>query len=74
MTVRTGVALDVHAEDLAGGDFRGGRVGGEFDPARLAAAAGLDLGLDHDPSAEPFCGSAGLAGRVRRFGVRHGMP
>ena len=72
MTLRTCVALDVHAEDLAGGEFGGGRVGGEFDAACLAAAAGLHLGLDDDAAAEAFCGRAGFAGRVGGFGVGYG--
>ena len=61
------VALDVHAEDLAG---RGlglvGRVG-ELDAAGLAAAAGLDLGLDDDQVPPPK-----LLGRGSGLGAGRG--
>ena len=56
------VALDVHAEDVPG--VRADLVGvvGELDAARLAAAADLHLGLDHDRIA----GLLGLRRRPRR--------
>ena len=44
-----GVALDVHAEDRGGLGLRVVRPVGDLDAAGLAAAAGLDLGLDDDP-------------------------
>jgi len=59
------VALDVHAEDLTGGEFGGGGVRGELHAARLAPAAGPDLCLDDDPAAEPPGDLAGLLGGVR---------
>ena len=42
------VALDVHAEDVAGVGAHLVGVGGQLDAARLAPAAHLHLGLDHD--------------------------
>ena len=59
------VALDVHPED--GRSVRAclGCVGGQFDPARLAAAAHLDLGLHHHRVAEAL---RQLDGFVRRQG------
>jgi len=42
------VALDVHAQDLAGLVVRLVRAVGELDTACLTPAAGLDLGLNHD--------------------------
>ena len=58
-----GEALDVHAEDLA--RLRDGvlRVLGQLHATGLAAAAGLDLGLDHDPAALRLGGCLGLLGR-----------
>ncbi len=55
-----GVALDVHAEDGVG--VRLGLVGGvrQLDPAGLAAAADLDLGLDDDGAADPLRGGSGF--------------
>ena len=41
-----------HAEDLAGEFLRGAGILGELDAAALAAPAGVDLGLNHDPAAE----------------------
>ena len=67
-----GVALDVHPEDL--GRAVGGllRVAGQLDAAGLAAAAGLDLGLDDDrPAAELLGGRAGLVRRRGDLGVQH---
>src|SRR5690606_18802924 len=66
-----GVALDVHAEDLACGEFGGGRVGGELDATRLAASAGPDLGLDDHTAAEAAGDLAGLFGRAGDLGPRH---
>jgi hypothetical protein len=43
-----GVALDVHAQDLAGLVVGLVRAVGQLDAAGLPAAAGLHLGLDHD--------------------------
>ena len=57
--------LDRHAEDL-GGVRRGlGRVAGQLDAARLAAAPGVHLRLDdHRPAAaQPGGDGAGLLGR-----------
>ena len=48
------------------------RVLGELDAARLAAAADLDLGLDHDRVAELLGGLDGLLHGGRVAPVRHG--
>ena len=55
-----GVALDVHAEDLAGLGDRVLRVLGQLDAAGLAAAADLDLRLDDHP-ASPLASAAAAA-------------
>ncbi len=64
------VALDVHADDLSGRQFGGGRVGGELHSARLATSARLHLRLDDDPAAEPTSDLARLLGGVRDLGPR----
>ena len=56
------VALDVHAEDVAGAGERLVRPGGQLDAAGLAPAAGLDLGLDDDGTAETGSDRARLVG------------
>ncbi len=56
------VPLDVHTEDLTGGELGGGRVGGELHTACLAPATGLHLSFHHDPAAEPACDLTGLLG------------
>ena len=54
------VALDVHAEDVAG--VGPGLLGvvGQLDPAGLAAPTDLHLGLDHDRVADAVGGGHGL--------------
>ena len=49
-----------------------GAVLRELDAARLAAAADLDLGLDHDRVAELLGGLDGLRNGGRGTAVRHG--
>ena len=57
------VGDQAHADDLAGGVLGlGGRVG-QLDAAALAAAAGVDLGLDHHRHAQLLGDLAGLLGR-----------
>ena len=46
--------LEHHAEDLPGRGLRARRVVGQLHPARLAAPARVDLGLDHHRAAEPL--------------------
>jgi hypothetical protein len=48
------VTLDVHAQDVAGVHADGVGVRRELDPARLAPAPDLDLGLDHHRVPDPF--------------------
>ena len=48
------------------------RVGGELDPARLAAPADLHLGLDHDRVAELVGGFYSFFHGGRVATVRHG--
>jgi hypothetical protein len=55
-----GVALDVHAEDVAGMGADLVRAGGQLDAAGLAAAAHLDLGLDHHGVADALGGGHGV--------------
>ncbi len=60
-----GHALDVHAQDGAGDQLGLFGEAGELHPARLAAAADQDLGLDDDlPGASGEEGLGGLAGLV----------
>ncbi len=63
------VALDVHAEDVAGVLAHLGLVVGELDAAGLAATTDLHLCLDHD-------GVAGLVGLLHRLvdGVSRATP
>jgi hypothetical protein len=65
------VALDVHAEDLSG--LPVGVVGilGHLDTARLAPAAGLDLGLHHDPPGQLRGRGTCLLRGVRDLSARH---
>ena len=70
-----GVALDVHAEDVAG--VRADLVGvvGQLDAAGLAPPADLHLGLDHDRVAEPVGGGHGVVdGRRPTSPGETGMP
>jgi hypothetical protein len=46
------VATDAETEDLAGAGLGFGGIGGQLDPARLAASADQDLRLDDDLAAE----------------------
>ena len=61
------VALDVHPEDRRGVSAGLICVGSQLDPAGLAAAAHLDLGLHHNRVAEALRQLDGLVGR-------HGDP
>ena len=65
-------AADVHAEDRLG--VRLGLVGvlGDLDPAGLAAAADLDLGLDDDGEAELLGRLARLLRGRREAALGHG--
>jgi hypothetical protein len=65
------VALDVHAEDLAGLRDRVVRVLGELHTAGLSAAPGLDLGLDDDASTERLGRRAGVLGVLDDGPHRH---
>ena len=47
-------------------------VGGDLDPARLAAAADQDLGLDRAGVADPLGGGDGLLDGGRDLAARHG--
>ena len=60
------VALDVHAEDVAGVLAHLGLVVGELDAAGLAAAADLHLGLDDDRVAGLVGLGDGVVDRVGR--------
>jgi len=64
-----GVALDVHSEDVASTIGRLFRSGGQLDASGLAAATGLDLGLD-DHGAADFAGSlvGGIGGGAHLTG------
>ena len=67
-----GVALDVHAEDLAGDLRRAGGVVGELHAAGLAPTAGLDLGLDdHAATAKSLRGRPRLVGGLGDRAVQH---
>src|SRR5439155_12848881 len=59
------VALDVHAEDVAGVGAHPVPLRGQLDAARLAAHAHLHLGLHHDGVARLLGPSDGLGDRVR---------
>ena len=63
------VPPDVEPEDLLRALLRLVRVRGELDPARLAAPAGEDLGLDDDGAAEHLRRLARLAGGRREAPV-----
>ena len=67
-----GEAADVHAEDRLGVLLGLRAVVRELDAARLAAAADLDLGLDHHRVAELLGGLDGLGHRGGRPAVGHG--
>jgi hypothetical protein len=59
------VRLELHAEDLAGQRLTSSIELGELDAAALAAAAGVDLGLD-DPDLPPsFCAASPTRLRAR---------
>ena len=47
------------------------RVGGDLDPAELAAPADLDLRLDRARVADPVGGGDRLVDRARRLARRH---
>ena len=70
------VALDVHAQDVAGAGLGLLSGAGELDAAGLAAAAGLDLGLDdHQLASRVEEGLRGAARLLRGCGhgaVEHG--
>jgi hypothetical protein len=61
-----GEAADVHAEDRCRVLLGLGAVLRQLDPARLAAPADLDLGLDHDWVTELLGGLHGLGNRWSR--------
>src|SRR5262249_49299323 len=64
---------ELHAEDLAHRIARGVLSPGDFDTAALAAAAGVDLRLDHDHGAiEPADGGVGLLDGHRGDARGHG--
>jgi len=65
-------AADVHPEDRRGVLLGLRPVPGQLDAARLATAADLDLGLDHDRVAELVGGLDGLRDGGRGTPVRHG--
>ena len=71
-----GVALDVHAQDLAGLGVRLIRAVGQLDAAGLPAAARLHLGLHHDQrmalGGEPRRDLARLFGRAGDLAGLHG--
>ena len=63
--------LEHHAEDLLGRRLRPGGIVGQLDPAALAAAARVHLGLHHHLAAEALGDGARLRGRVGHLAVRH---
>ena len=65
-------AAVVHAEDRGSVLLGRGRVGGELDPARLAAPADLHLGLDDDRVAQLVGGFYSLLHGGRVTTLRHG--
>ena len=65
-------ADDVHAEDRVGVVAGLLGVGGDLDPARLAAAADQHLGLDRAGIADPLGGGHGLLDGRRDLAARHG--
>src|SRR5690606_4836113 len=67
-------AADVHAEDRVGVLLGLVPVGGDLDPARLAAAADEDLGLDRAGLADPLRGGDRLLDRGGDLAARHGDP
>ena len=68
------MAVDVEAEDVRGVLANGIDIGGEFHAARLAAATGVDLRLDHHRGAEFFGGSDGLIDRECHLAGAHRHP
>ena len=67
------VRLQLHAEDLAGQLLQVVHRARELDAAALAAAAGVDLGLDDpDAAAEFLSGFHRLLHRERGVAARHG--
>ena len=66
------VAADVHAEDRGGVLLGLVAVVRQLDAAGLAAAADLDLGLDHHREAEILGRLHGLGHRRGRPAIRHG--
>jgi hypothetical protein len=65
------VAADVHAEDVCCVLAHLGLVGGELDPACLAAPADQHLGLDHHWIAEALGRLHRLLDRLCRLAVGH---
>ncbi len=68
--------LDVQAEDVVGVRVRVVGRRGVFDAARLTPATGLDLGFDHDGTADfrgDRSGLFGVVGHPARRG-RHAPP
>jgi hypothetical protein len=63
------VALDVHAEDVTGHPRSVRGIGRQLHAACLAPAAGLDLGFDHDTSADLLSSRSRLLG-----GADHVIP
>ena len=65
------VALDVHAQDVAGVQSHLVGVVGELDATGLAAAADLHLRLDHDGVPRSLGGRDGFVDRVGDAARRH---
>ena len=65
-------ADDVHAEDRAGVPLGLLAVGGDLDPARLAATADQHLGLDRAGVADPLRRGDGLLDGRGDLAARHG--
>jgi hypothetical protein len=68
------VALDVHAEDVAGVLAHLVGVVGQLDAAGLAAAADLDLGLDHHRVADAVGDATASSTVVTASPGETGMP
>jgi hypothetical protein len=76
LALRAGLVRDqLHAQDLRGQLRELGGRARELDAATLAAAAGVDLRLDHPQrAAQPLCGFLGFADAEGRVAARHRHP